>query len=155
MNFKISALNPEPFNSLFLLSDTELKHRNILKQTVSEAGSTPCRASLEDADIGDTVLLINYQHINEATPFQASHAIYIREGVKQARPAVNEVPDMIHSRVVSLRSFDSQHMMIDADLGTAEQVASKIRALFSNPCASYLHLHYAKQGCYIAKVNRC
>jgi hypothetical protein len=155
MNFKISALSPEPFNALFSLSDTQLKHRNILKQTVTKAFSTPCRVSLEDANIGDTVLLLNYQHINEQTPFQAAHAIYIRKGVKQAYPAVNEVPEMIHSRVVSLRSFDSQHMMIAADLATAEQVTSKILTLFSNPSASYLHLHYAKQGCYIAKVNRC
>jgi len=155
MNFQIKALPPEPFEPLFKMSDAELLARNIVKTTVQEANSTPCRVSLTDAKIGATVLLLNYQHLKEETPFQASHAIFVSQAVEQAYPEKGTVPEVIHSRVVSIRAFDSQHMMVQADIAQGLQVAEKIHRMFSDQGVEYLHLHYAKQGCYIGEVTRC
>ena len=155
MNFKINALSPEPFQRMFNSSDAELSDNNIVKQVVTEAGSTPCRVCFKDANIGDMVLLLNYQHMAEATPFKASHAIYVTEAAKQAFPQINTVPEMIHSRMISLRAFDQQHMMVEADLAQGLQVAEKISQMLDDQSVDYVDLHFAKQGCFVGKATSC
>lgn len=62
-NFKIQGLDYEEFSSLFALSDEELAKRNIVRKTVDKAYAFPCRVSLEDAEIGERVLLLSFQHV--------------------------------------------------------------------------------------------
>ncbi|MEH6442674.1 MAG: DUF1203 domain-containing protein [Oceanospirillaceae bacterium] len=154
MNFQLTALPEKPFQHLFSLSDAQLQERNIVSKLVTEKHATPCRISLEDADIGDKVLLVNYQHLPDSSPFQASHAIYIRENAKQASPQKNKIPQMISKRIISLRAFDKQHMMINADLAQGTDIAATILDMLNDRATEYIHLHFAKQGCYAAKVNR-
>jgi hypothetical protein len=154
MNFQLSALPEKSFQDLFSLNDTELKELNIVSKLVTEKHDTPCRISLEDAEIGDKVLLVNYQHLPDSSPFQASHAIYIRENVKEALPQKNQIPQMITKRIISLRAFDKQHMMVNADLAQGADIALRILDMLNDETAEYVHLHFAKQGCYAAKVTR-
>lgn len=155
MNFQINALSETAFLALFKMNKTERVKHNIVKQIVTQANSTPCRISLKDAKIGDTVLLINYQHLAAATPFQASHAIYITAGATQAFSEKNTVPEMLQSRMISLRAFDRGHMMVQADIAQGQQIAEKIGQMLADNGVDYLHLHYAKQGCFAAKVSKC
>ncbi len=154
MNFQLSALAETTFQDLFSLSETALKEHNIVSELVTEKPGVPCRISLEDAEIGERVLLINYRHLPDASPFQASHAIYIREHVKQAAPQKNQIPEMITDRIISLRAFDQQHMMINAELAQGPNIAATITDMFNDEMTDYIHLHFAKPGCYAAKVNR-
>ncbi len=108
MNFQLSALAETTFQDLFSLSETALKEHNIISELVTVKPGVPCRISLEDAEIGERVLLINYRHLPDVSPFQASHAIYIREHVKQATPQKNQIPEMITDRIISLRAFDDK-----------------------------------------------
>jgi hypothetical protein len=110
--------------------------------------------SLEDARVGETVYLLHYTHQAAATPFRASHAIYVREGVACAAVPPGEVPEMIRNRIISLRAFDASGMMVNADLAEGEVVATRIESLFQHPDTDYLHLHFAKQGCFAARVSR-
>ena len=59
--------------------------------TVSESPGTPCRVTLADAEVGETVILINHTHLKADTPYRASHAIFVREGQPQAHLARGEV----------------------------------------------------------------
>ncbi len=129
MNFLISSLTPEPSAALFNLSSRALEKRNIVKHIVSEENSTPCRISLKDAKIGQVALLLNYQHIPEPSPFKSSDAIFITQHAQQAKPNINTVPSMIHSGQVSIRAFDKQNMVLEADLATGSQVADKIKLM--------------------------
>src|SRR5437588_360549 len=84
MSFIVSALPAEPFRPLFGLSDEVLAERGVIRRTVDAKPGFPCRVSLEDAEPGETVLLLNYEHQSADTPFRASHAIYVREGGPEA-----------------------------------------------------------------------
>lgn len=154
MTFQIHALSSTPYTALFSLTDSELNQRNIVKTIVEEQNSYPCRVSLEDADIGETVILVNYSHLPEASPFQASHAIFVRQHATQATPEVDSIPQMITRRLISVRAFDAEHLMLTADVVEGEKLKQMIGNMLENDKVQYLHLHYARPGCFAAKVTR-
>ena len=116
MSFVVSALPAAPFQPLFGLSEQALSERGIVRRTVDGPGS-PCRLTLEDAPVGETVLLLNYEHQPADTPFRSRHAIFVREGAKTRTFAPGELPPAFTARqFLSLRAFDESGMMIDADI---------------------------------------
>ncbi|MGL5012205.1 MAG: DUF1203 domain-containing protein [Paracoccaceae bacterium] len=154
MSFQIEACDAAQFASFFAMSDEALAAHQIHRMTVTAKPGTPCRVSLADAEVGETVLLLNYTHQPAPTPFRASHAIYVREGVAQAHPAVGAVPEVLASRLISVRLFDAGDMMVDADVVAGTGVAAALERAFADPAVAYAHLHYAKQGCFAARARR-
>ncbi len=154
MAFQIHALDSGLFSDLFELDDKALEAIGARRQTVSSKPGYPCRVSLADAEVGDTVVLVNYEHLPEQTPYRASHAIYVREGAEQARPAADEVPPVLSSRLLSVRCFGADHFMIQADVVDGAQLGPMLDEMFRNQAVAYIHLHNAKQGCFAAKVTR-
>ena len=53
------------------------------------------------------MLLLNYVHQPADTPYKASHAIFVREGAERAYVGVDEAPECLRGRMLSLRAFDS------------------------------------------------
>ncbi|QYX57422.1 DUF1203 domain-containing protein [Roseovarius sp. SCSIO 43702] len=154
MTFQIHALDPEIFAGLFELPDDELARRNACRVTVEAKPGTPCRVSLADAEPGETVLLVHHEHQPAQSPYRASHAIFVRPGVARARPAVDEIPEVLRSRLISVRVFDAGDMMIAADVVAGTRLDAALSAAFADPQAHYVHLHYAKPGCFAASVTR-
>ena len=154
MTFRIRALPAAIFAPLSGMDEAALAARLVRRQVVDSCPGYPCRVSLEDARPGETVFLLNHVHHDAATPFRASHAIYVREGAESAQLQAGEVPEMIRSRIISLRAFDREGMMIQADIAAGEDLPARIDTLLGDPAAEYLHLHFAKQGCFAARVDR-
>jgi hypothetical protein len=154
MNFRISGLPLAQFAPLFSLSDEELKARNVVRRIADKKPGFPCRVSLRDAEPGESLLLLNYEHHAVATPYRSSHAIYVCEKAEQATPGVNEVPPVLSSRLLSVRAFDAAGFMTSADVVQGAELAHAIEQLFSDDRVAYLHLHNAKPGCYAARVDR-
>lgn len=154
MIFQIHSLPAEDFAHLFALSDAALADINACRQTVQSTPGTPCRVSMADAEVGETVILLNYEHQPERSPYKATHAIFVREGAARARLAVGEVPEVLRSRMISVRLFDENHMMIDADVLHGDGLADAITKAFQNDQVAYAHLHNAKPGCFAASVTR-
>lgn len=154
MPFQIEALDAEQFQPLFDLTDAELSARQMRRVTVDAQPGFPCRVSLRDAEIGRTMILLNYTHQDALTPYQSKHAIYVSEGAQRAQPMVNIVPTVLSVRPISLRGFDQGGNMIAADLAEGDQVADAIDALLEIPEVAYIHLHNAKPGCYAARAVR-
>lgn len=153
MNFRIQGLPPEPFAPLFALTDAELARRRAMRVAVTARHAFPCRVSLSDAEPGQEVILLHYEHHPVDTPFRASHAIYVREG-EQLYDTVGQVPAMLRRRLLSLRGFDAAGMLRDAEVIDGGILQDGINKLFEDPAVAYLHLHFARQGCYAARVVR-
>jgi len=154
MTFQIHALAPERFAPMFDMSESELAAIPARKVLVDECPGFPCRVSLVDARVGETVLLVNYQHQPHASPFRASHAIYVRQHAERAFPGPGEVPPVLTSRLISMRAFDRDHCMIAADVVEGQRLSLAIPEMLENREVAYLHLHNAKPGCFAAKVTR-
>jgi hypothetical protein len=154
MSFRITALDPQPFVGLFAMSDDELRDHLCVRVTAKEKPGFPCRVSMMDAEVGEELLLVNYEHQAAASPFRAAHAIFIRKGAERAHPGINQVPELLASRMLSLRVFDDQAMIIRAELIDGKELANALDGLLADPAAAYVHIHYAKYGCYAARAER-
>jgi hypothetical protein len=153
MRFRVTGLSPEPFRPLFGLSDAALADHGAKRCVADAKPGFPDRISLRDAEPGETVLLVHYQHQPANTPYRASHAVYVREGATQTC-STDTVPESLRVRLISLRAFDADDLMIDADVVDGQDLDGLIQKFFANPAAAYLHAHYAKRGCYAARIDR-
>jgi hypothetical protein len=153
MSFRITGLPSAEFIGLFSLSDDALRARRAVRQVAGARLSYPCRVSLTDAELGEAVILVNYEHQRAASPYRASHAIYVREG-EVTYDAVDAVPDQLRRRMLSLRAFDERGMIVGADLVDCRELEGVIATLLANRRATYLHAHFAKYGCYAARIER-
>jgi Protein of unknown function (DUF1203) len=154
MSFRITGLSPEPFRPLFGLSDQELAAKGVRRYVADSKPGYPDRVEMRDAEPGETVLLLNYTHQPADTPYRASHAIFVIEGAQERYDRIDEVPAVLRSRTLSLRAFDKDNMIVDADLVDGGNVESAIQRFFADPRVSYVQAHYAKYGCYAARVDR-
>jgi hypothetical protein len=152
MGFRIAGLPAETFAGLFSLSDEELAARGAVRR-IAEGPGYPCRISLTDAEPGQEVILTHFEHQPADTPYRASHAIYVRAG-ETTYDAVDQVPEQLRLRLLSVRAFDQKGMLVDADVVEGRQLEGVIERLFANERADYLHVHYAKPGCYAARIGR-
>ena len=116
MSFHITGLPVSEFASLFALSDAELATRSAVRVMADRRPGFPCRVSLRDAEPGETLLLLNYEHLTVATPYRSRYAIYVRENAVEARLDVDEIPEVLQMRLLSVRAFDGTGMLIDADV---------------------------------------
>ena len=153
MSFRIRGLSPETFRPYFEMSRDELRAVGALRHAVEEPG-LPCRVSLEHASIGDEILLVNFEHQPGHTPYRSRHAIYVSRGAARAYDEIDRVPETILTRLVAVRAFDADDMMIDADVVEGVDAAALFEKMLANPAASYLQVHNARRGCYAARVER-
>jgi len=154
MSFRISGLDPAPFQHLFGLSDIELMDKGARRYIVDASPGYPDRVELRDLEPGETALLVNYTHLPSDTPYRASHAIFVREGAMLASAQDGEIPECIRTRLISLRAFDASGMMTDADVAEGTALEPLIEKFLSDPAVSFLHAHYARRGCYAARIDR-
>jgi hypothetical protein len=154
MAFRILGLDPAPFRPLYGLSDEALACRGVRRVQVDAMPGFPDRVELCDVEPGGSVLLLNHVHQPADTPFRSSHAIFVREGAERACDLVDEVPDVLRRRPISLRAFDASGWMLDADLADGTALEPLIQRLFADPKTAYLQAHYAKRGCYAARIER-
>ncbi|AVP99950.1 DUF1203 domain-containing protein [Ahniella affigens] len=154
MSFRISGLPQSEFQSLFQQSDADLLAQGIRRMTVDVFPGYPDRISLDDAPIGSTVLLLNYEHQPADTPYRSRHAIFVHEQATATFDAVDTVPPALKRRVLSIRAFSAAGDLLAADLGKGDEIGPKFSAMLDDPNVAYLHAHYAKPGCFAARVAR-
>lgn len=154
MTYRINGIDPTPYRHLHSLSGEDLRGQGIVRMTVTEKPSFPCRVSLTDREIGERVLLLNHVSHDVANPYRASHAIFIAEGAEKAAEYVDEVPPVFRPRVLSLRGLRSDGMMAEALLVQPGEADAGIHKLFANPAIETIHAHNATRGCFAAKIER-
>jgi hypothetical protein len=154
MTYRIEGLDAAPYRLLFGLSDEALKERGAVRMKVTGKPGFPCRVTLDDANEGETVLLVNHVSHDVPNPYRASHAIFVTEGADEPARFEDQVPPALDRRILSLRAFDEQGLMVDAALAEPGEADSAIRTLFDRPDVASIHAHNAIRGCFAAKIER-
>lgn len=154
MSFRITGLSPDPFRPLFGLEDEALAARGVERVLVERPNAAPCRISLADAEPGEHVLLMNFEHQPGETPYRSRHAIFVRETATEPFDAVDVVPDALRRRPLSVRAFDTQDRMVDADLVDGSALESLLEPYLARDDVAYVQIHYARRGCYAARAVR-
>jgi len=154
MNFQIKALDDKEFSEIFKLDNLELEKMGAVRMTVDKFPGFPCRVSLEDAEIGEEVILMPYQHHKTNSPYQASGPIFVRKIAKTSYLDNNEIPKMFNHRLLSLRGFDKSGIMKEALVTEGNNLKEQIVKTFENEEINYIHIHNARPGCYNCVVER-
>ncbi len=155
MRYKITGLPADQFRKYFSMSAEELDLEGVRGAVADDTEpGYPCRVSLAHATSGERLILINYEHLPVASPYRSAHAIYVAENSLTDTTVIDKIPAPIRQRVLSVRAFDAAHMMVDADIIDGSRVEQLITQYLANPDVDYLHVHYAKRGCFAARVER-
>jgi len=154
MNFQVRAIDSKLFAHYFEMSDSELTKIQATRIKVDEKPGYPCRISLQEANIGEIIIALPYMHHNVNSPYKASGPIFIRMNVKTTKLEVNEIPEILQKRLLSIRAYNSQNMMIDATLSQGKNLKTNIKKLFQNSITQYIHIHNANPGCFNCYVER-
>jgi hypothetical protein len=154
MTYRVTGLSPESFQHLFGISEAELAANNMKRYIVDKAPGFPDRIEMRDCTPGETVLLLNHVCQTADTPYRAAHAIYIREGAVSQYNTLGQIPEVMRVRLLSVRGFSEDGMIVDADVVDGHNLEPLIERLFENKKISYLHVHNAKRGCYSGRIGR-
>lgn len=154
MAYRIEGLAQEAFAPLFGLSDTALAARGAIRVTADAKPGFPCRVTLQDAEPGERLILLNHVSNDVPTPFRSAYAIYVREAAETAASYVDKLPPVFEGRTLSLRGFAADGMLKSALLAVPGEADGAIRTLFDRPEIAEIHAHNAAAGCFAARVVR-
>jgi len=154
-SFRLVGLSADNFEPFFAMSDAELAALGARRVVADEAPGFPCRVSLADADVGDELLLLPFDHLLTSSPYRASGPIFVRKGAQRAVLGPGEIPPYVTRRWMSVRAYDAEDMMIAADVCEGSHVRGVIERFMDGPTVAFVHLHNAKRGCFSCRVERC
>lgn len=154
MNYQLRGLEPAQFERYFALNDAELAERGMRWMRVDKPVGFPCRISLEDAPVGEDVLLLTFTHQDSRSPYRASGPIFVRPGRPEAARIVNTLPTYLTLRPLSVRAYDAADEMVDAEVVDGREAAPLIERYLERADVAYLHIHYARRGCFACRVDR-
>jgi hypothetical protein len=152
--FRFTGLPFAPFECFARMSDAELGAVGARRMIVDDKPGFPCRVTLADAEPGERVLLLSCAHQTADSPYKAAGPIFVREEVRGTYDS-GEIPPVFRTgRLLSARAYNASGMMVDADIGAAGDIEPLLGRLFAHADADYVHVHYAKRGCFAARVDR-
>jgi hypothetical protein len=155
MTYRIEGLAPEPFRDLFALDDAALARMGARRMVADRSGAYPCRVGLRWAQQGETLLLVNHTHQpHPASPYRASGPIFVAQGSTEPARFEGALPPMIAERLVSLRAYDGEALIVDAEVAEGDGTKAVVEGFLSRPEVSEVHAHFARRGCFAARIVR-
>jgi hypothetical protein len=154
MSYILRGLEPAQFDELFDLSDEALAARGMRRMRSDKPVGFPCRITLEDTPVGEEVLLLPFTHQDSRSPYRASGPIFVRRGRAEAARIAGRLPTYLTLRPLSVRAYDAADEMVDADVVDGAAAAPLIERYLELDGVSYLHVHFARRGCYACRVDR-
>jgi hypothetical protein len=77
----------------------------------------------------------------------------VRRGQSPAR-IVNALPPYLTLRPLSVRAYDAKDEMVDAEVVDGGGAEPLIRRYLARPNVAYLHVHFARRGCFACRIDR-
>jgi hypothetical protein len=121
---------------------------------VGEANSYPCRRCLRDAAPGETVVLLSYDPFADGaeTPYRQPGPIFVHADPCAYEPSA-ELPEQLTRRLLSVRSFGGDHLMLGGVVVQGAELEATADRLLADDAVSYLHVHNAGPGCFAARID--
>lgn len=154
MHYRISGLPAADFAPLASMNDEDLEAIGARRVIATAKPGFPCRVSLEDADAGETLILLHHVSHDVATPYRSAYAIYVRQDVTEAAHYADAIPPVLAGRSLGLRGFDASGMLRQALLALPGEAEEKILMLLADETIAYIDAHNAAHGCFAARIER-
>src|SRR5581483_2617931 len=95
---------------------------------------------------GDELILTNYEHHPVDSPYRMRFAIFVRKG-EERFDAVDTVPEQLRKRMLAVRPFDKDAMMIAHELAGGRTAGMASHKLSAAPRASERHRRCGRPRC--------
>lgn len=154
MAYQITGLSPELAKPFQDATAEELSVLGAVQMTATSNPGFPCRISLEDAEVGEQVVLFHHTSHDVDSPYRSSYAIFARTGLTAAAQFTDAVPPVFESRTLAMRAFGKDAMLKTASLALPGDADRSIRQLFELAELAYIDVHNAAHGCFVARVER-
>ena len=153
-SFRLVGLAADNFEPLFAMGDAELAELGARRVVADAPTGFPCRVSLVDADVGDELLLLPFEHLAARSPYRASGPVYVRARAQRAVLEPGVVPPYVTRRLMSVRAYDASDMMLAGEVCEGADVRATLERLLADDAVAFIHLHNAKRGCFSCRVER-
>jgi hypothetical protein len=120
---------------------------------IADDAPFPVRCCLRDASGDEQVVLLSAQPSTAASPYAAPGPIYLHRDACDGYHSDGSVPEILRSRLLSVRGFDPAHMMTGTEVVPGERFEQAARRLLAIDGTAYLHVHFAGAGCYACRVE--
>jgi hypothetical protein len=154
MTFHIRGLDAEAFAPLFQLDEAELKAVGARRVVADASDMYPCRIALRRVGEGEELLLLNHAHqTNPASPYRSAGPIFVSRSARTGSYR-GELPPMLRDRLLSLRAYDNKAFIVDAEVAEGGDVLRLIERFLADPKVAHVDAHFARRGCFAARIER-
>jgi hypothetical protein len=108
---------------------------------------------LKDGELGQEMFLLSYDPFLDTSVYSSPGPIFVHRDCEQYE-SNGSVPDQQQRRLLSVRTYDKNQMMVDFCVVKGAQLQEKAEGLLDKPEADFLHVHYAGPGCFAMRVDR-
>jgi len=120
-----------------------------------DAGGTPLRCCLREAQVGERVALIAYQPATIGGPYAEVGPVFIHAEACAGYAAPDRYPDDFRRRRQLLRAYGGDGVIVDAAIAEDGAAAEERCAAFlARPEVAYIHSRNVLHGCYMFTVRR-
>lgn len=121
--------------------------------TADAPGSYPCRHCLHWAKPGERVILFPFAAIPPGRPYSESGPIFVHADACERYRALDQYPaDFRNGRV--FRAYNSNHDMIDAQVGNGSEPEAVVEKLLENPETAFVDARSVTRGCFTFRIER-
>jgi hypothetical protein len=113
----------------------------------------PVRCCLTDASAGEGVLLLSLQPPSADSPYAAAGPVYVHSRSCGGYRADGSVPQMLRSRLLSLRGYDRHHMITGTEVVQGDRLEAAADRVLAAAGTAYLFVHFAAPGCYACRID--
>jgi hypothetical protein len=132
----------------------DLGNRDLRPVVCDSHPGFPCRVCLEDAAIGERLLLFSYSPFAAAAPYRAIGPIFVHERACTPFAWRGEVPELLRRRLLSVRAMDGAGRMVAADVCPGAELDDLAGRLLADDAVAELHVHNARPGCFACRITR-
>ena len=125
-----------------------------IRHTADAKPGYPCRQCLRDAEIGEELILVAHDPFTQDSPYRSTSPIFLHAEPCVPHLAAEALPEQLTVRTLSVRAFDHQAMMTDAELIEGRDLQDTIERFFQDSDVERIHVHNASPGCWAVTVTR-
>jgi hypothetical protein len=146
---RFTALSPE----LVERARTSARDRGGAVHQPADDEHYPVRCCLRRVSGHEGVVLLSTQPPTADSPYAAPGPVYVHAAGCDGYHADGSLPEMLRGSTLSLRGYDSRHMITGTAVVPAEDVERAAGELLETAGAAYVFVHYAGPGCYACRVE--
>jgi hypothetical protein len=129
---------------------------NPIIRRVVETPGAPCRQCLQDAKVGEEMLLLSWHLPRPLGVYWTPSPIFLHAERCPPFDAPDTVAPILHSRLVSVRAYGRDGMCLYdiGDVGEGSAVEELLARALGDARTDFINVHTARPGCLLCQVER-